>query len=806
MNGVAQPKPLSEREVRRGLGINILAGSLGMAFVAVAFGVPITMLLERLGATGAQIGLLATFQQMAMLAQIPAALIAPRLTSRKIGFASLALAHRALWFVPALLPLLARDGASPIIWAIIGVVAVSSMLAQASSPLWFSWISDLVPERESGRFWGRRQSIVTFAFLAMTAFSGWMLDAFAGTAEEPRALVGFSLVFGIGALLGVADIVVHLWVPEPPIRATAARPAWWRLLADPLRNADFRRLTLLIGIWAFSLGLIGSFGLVYLRREFAVGYLHLSALALIASIGTAIAGAATGLLLDRIGARGFAAFLFFVCPLMGLSWFFISNRILEFSLGGVTVRLPQPIAVIGAVNLISGALYSSVGLCHFKMLGELAPKGVGRTAAMAVHWTAIGLIGAVGSWLGGLFMDRFPAFDPGWTLPFGVPWSFFHWLLIFHALICWLVVAPLMLNIRRRGEDLPLGEVISRLRPANPLRTVGMVYDMWVAVSTDSSRTRARAIRRLGERRAEVAVRDLIRKLDDPSAEVREAAALALGQIGGDEAINALIEELRDPQTDIALPVARALRRARDPRSVDALLGALETADRETAAESARALGAIGDPRAAQALRETLRSTRDIKLATASGEALARLGSIDAIYDILPRVKSAANPVLRHSLSVAVGDLLGEPGEFYRILSREEETSGIEAERLLREIRNLIEKEKDDGDEPALDRLQKGTFAIQIAYDEERIPECAEQLLQWARAFAAEFPPPPAAAASGAARDLAERAAVTLWFLDLLNRHWADVDLGHRDRTDLLLGIYALYALVRATVEAEPAD
>jgi hypothetical protein len=47
-------------------------------------------------------------------------------------------------------------------------------------------------------------------------------------------------------------------------------------------------------------------------------------------------------------------------------------------------------------------------------------------------------------------------------------------------------------------------------------------------------------------------------------------------------------------------------------------------------------------------------------------------------------------------------------------------------------------------------------------------------------------------------RQSAERAAVTLWFLDLLNRHWAEVNLGHRDRTDLLLGIYAFFALSRS--------
>lgn len=805
MNNSKTVSELTEREVRRGLRINILAGSLGMAFIAVAFGVPITMLMERLGATGEQIGLLSTVQQLAMLAQIPAAIIAPWLPTRKIGWATTALTHRVLWFVPALLPLIGRASSTPVIWAIIAVVAVSSLMAQASSPLWFSWMSDLVPEQQSGRFWGRRQSVVTFAFLVMTALSGWLLDHFSSPTDETRTLVGFSLVFGLGALLGTADILIHLWVPEPPIRGPAARPSWWRLLMDPLRDADFRRLTLLIGIWAFALGLIAPFGLVYLKREFAVNYVHLSVLSLIASIGTVIASSATGLLLDRIGARGFAAFLFFVCPLMGASWFFISNRIIEFRFLGMVAPIPQPILVIGAVNLVSGALYSSVGLCHLKLLGELTPKGVGRTPAMAVHWTAVGLIGAAGSWVGGAFMDQFAAWDPGWQLPLGVPWSAFHWLLVLHALVCWLIVAPLTFSLRRRGSDLPFSEVLSRLRPANPLRTVGMVYDMWVAVSTDSSATRARAIRRLGERRAEVAVRDLIRKLDDPSAEVREAAALALGQIGGDEAVNALIEELRDPQTDIALPVARALRRARDPRSVDALMGALETADRETAAESARALGAIGDPRAADALRETLRSTRDVKLAAASGEALAQLGRIDAIYDILPRIKSTTNPVLRQSFSVAVGDLLGEPGEFYRILTREQETAGVEVERLLREIRRWLERTKDREEDPAVTRLQQDTMAIQQAYDDSRISDCAELLLKWARTFTAEFPPP-SADGPGPARTLAQRAAVTLWFLDLLNHHWADVELGHRDRTDLLLGVYALYALVRAMVETPLAE
>jgi hypothetical protein len=394
-------------------------------------------------------------------------------------------------------------------------------------------------------------------------------------------------------------------------------------------------------------------------------------------------------------------------------------------------------------------------------------------------------------------MDHAAVLDFGWILPFGARWSFYHWLILLHALACWTLAAPALLHTRRTQEEPSFATALERLRPGNPLRAVSMVYDMWVAVSAQTSGARARAIRRLGEKRAGFAVRDLIRRLDDPSREVREEAALALGHIGGDEAVAALIEELRDPQSDVALPVARALRAARDPRSVDALVGAMETADRETASESARALGAIGDARATGALRETLRTTRDPKLAGASGEALARLAGIEAIYDILPHIKSAANPILRRTLCVAVGDLLGEVGEFYRILLHEEETPGVEVERMLGEIRAHVRR---DETTPADVRrnIVRRTREIQRGYDDGRIAVCADRLLAAAKNFLTLYPAVAHPPLTPMQRQIAERAAVTLWFLDLLNRHWAEVNLGHRDRTDLLLGIYAFFALSRS--------
>ena len=101
--------PITERDVRRGLRLNIIAGALGNVWVATALGIPFTMLLQALNASGVIIGLATTVQQVAMIVQIPAALLADRFQSRKKLWAWSVIPHRLLWFIPAALPLLFAD-------------------------------------------------------------------------------------------------------------------------------------------------------------------------------------------------------------------------------------------------------------------------------------------------------------------------------------------------------------------------------------------------------------------------------------------------------------------------------------------------------------------------------------------------------------------------------------------------------------------------------------------------------------------------------------------------------------------------
>lgn len=196
-------KPLTDRALQRGLRINILAGCLGTMWGTIAGGMPLTMFMKCIGASGVTIGLTATVGQVAMALQIPAALVADRLPARKPFFAVMNLTHRLLWFVVAFLPLWMAPGpGSRLATLVVCTVAFSGMLAQLASATWWSWMADLVPTQQRASFWGRRHSLVSIASLLAILAAGFLLDAFPDPTHPGGSFMGFILVFGLAALLG----------------------------------------------------------------------------------------------------------------------------------------------------------------------------------------------------------------------------------------------------------------------------------------------------------------------------------------------------------------------------------------------------------------------------------------------------------------------------------------------------------------------------------------------------------------------------------------------------------------------------
>ena len=695
---LAEPA-LTDREVRRGLRLNIVAGCIGMTWVAVALNMPYTMLLDALGANGMLQGLSSTIIQLTLAIQIPGALFLESLRRRKAAWGVIVIIHRLIWFIPAYIAWLHP---TPPIGAhvVVMIAAISMAFANFAASAWQSWMADLVPEQTRGQFWSTRQAWTMLCFLIAMACSGIVLDHVKPT-DPAGPMTGFALIFAVTALFGVIDIVIHLGVPEPPVRRAPHDASLADRLIAPLQHPNFRRLAIAMGLWMFSCTLVGAFGQLYARRVLHASYTELSAWSIAASLGTIVAGLAAGHLIDRIGARSFGAVMLLIAPCFGIFWFLVTDTPLQFHLPLLgEIHTSWGMALMTVVSFFSAGFYSCVGLSHISLLASTAPER-GRTLAMAMQWTMIGLIGAGGSIVGGYVMDLFPKEGLHLMLLKNTHFHFVHALAILHAVTAWSLALPVFLRIRVKRERLSVLEAFERTVLVNPLRFASGIYHARVMAAPVTRRRRAQAVEAAGESGVEVFVADLAARLADPSADVREAAAQSLGRIGTSDAIDALVKALQDPGTDLAAHLLRALRRCGDLRATPAVLPRLHDENLEVVREAARTLGAFGDKQAVPLLLDLLHKTRHEAVAMAAADALGRLDDLSAVYEILPRMRTTGNLMARQAFAAATGDLLGDPDGFYRILTLEDQSHGAGITPLIQRLRADLRR-LESPDNPAL--------------------------------------------------------------------------------------------------------
>jgi len=786
-------------QVQQAMRINTAAGCLGMLWFSMSLNMPLTMFMEAVGAGGFLIGLLTAVRQCVIAVQIPSAFISDHLGSRKRFWAYLALIHRALWFVIAGLALCWKPDSWWIPAGVVTLVGLSDLLGNMGAASWNSWMADLIPSKNAGRFWGRRQSIVTAASLIGMGVAGFALDQFRIPGTNKTSAFGFALVFAIAAACGMADIIVHLWVKEPRPAPTEAKEGFLQRLLAPLHNRDFRSLTLAMGVWSFGCSMLAPFSIIYLKRYFPVTYSNVAAITIAGSLGSVITSFVFGTLIDRLGARVLCAILMILAPLTAVTWFFVDASFLTFHLPFLgNWSVPQVVVIQTISTFLGGSIFSGIGPCQLR-LAALLSKSSGRTMAMAVHWSLIGLIAALGSIAGGWFMDYFNAHPPLCIFATGTAFSFLHAIIIAFAFLAWGIAIPLVLRIRSSVDRVAFGEAISRMFLINPFNAVRNFYTLNIISNTSTSRERAQAARSLGVHKSGLAVPDLIGQLDDPVMEVQEEAIEALGMIGTEEAIDALLRKLDDPACDLIPQICRTLRDCGDARCVAPLLRQLQAGDREILSESARTLGRIGDRRAIPHLLNLITHSHDSKVLAASSEALAALGELSAAYQIIPQMRSVSNRMLKRALAIAAGDLLGKREVFYQLLIADTEETGAGASRVIRDLTRIVKKEF-----PLATQQIETLELLETAYHDAQPARCAELLLhlglhlvQFMHRLPITLDPNEA---MNRLLECDRRAAIGVWYLKILSEPWREgKGADSRDRVDILLGLHIVLSFTDPT-------
>lgn len=456
---------LSRKHIVKSLIISVTASCFGFAWVTIALGMPLTLLLERLGATGFEIGLLVSVQQIPLMLQVPTAIVLERFHARKIYWFLFALFHRMLWFTPAVVPFVL--GATPAaVYTVVIMVGFSTVFAQMATPVWLGWMADLLPRDLSAKFWALRQAAVTMISVITLFLIGYVLDRFSG----PNSFIGFSILFVIAGLTGMADIILHVLVPEPKPHISRITIPVMKKIELIFKNADFMWLTISMMLWYFGLAMIAVFGVVFMKRELRLDYTGISIFVIIGSIGAFAMSPLLGKLAERFGARTLCALILVLGPVMGIGWFFVEpgNTQIELSFLGIH-SIPTALYVMLIPQLIAGGFYSGVGLYQMHLSGILS-RPHGRMLQMSVHWSLIGGLSALGALIGGKIVDYFKLNPPDMQL-YSMPMTYYHVLVIVHLLIS-LSAAIVLLKVKIKGTDISMADVFRMVRVANPLRAV----------------------------------------------------------------------------------------------------------------------------------------------------------------------------------------------------------------------------------------------------------------------------------------------------------------------------------------------
>ena len=606
-----------------------------------------TYLLPSDGALGLLVGTI-SFMSVFQLVSI---FLYQYLARRKRFWFVMSLLHRLNSFVLAAVAFsVGRGGSREIAYAVVFVtMTVSWMLAQASGSGWWSWMADLFPERIRSTVFGKRSAVSAVVnlvwFFAVTGALNVVPD---------RAVYDlFAIVFLIGGIGGLADILVHAGIPEPSKR-TRVIPAAERLatafadFAVPLRDARFRRFVLFTGLALTGLSMVVPFIPTFITAErglgarpiwmaFQFGILQLTWLIMVP---------VWGIMMDRFGKRPVV--------IIGLAYCLHWTGYLVIDTTNYHWVLPL-ISAIG--GLLAPGFWEGINQWSIMLASEEQ-----RISYVAWFWTAVGVFTAIGTYTGGALLELFAAARTG---SFG-PVTFGPFQLV--ILISLVVVACSAVLLARIPE--PEGKrirfVVRRVSNPNFFRTFAT---MQVMSSSRDSLAISRALRSIDAGTGEIAVDEVIERLGDPDPDVRAEAARALGRIRAAEAVDALIGELREPSSTVRPEAAAALGRIGDKRAMSALFEALADPSEALQDAAAWALGEIGDDTAVEQLLSLFRQVRSERISAASAAAISRLGRFEAAWEFIPRMHETRNPILRTQLAIALGDLMGRPGEFYRFVS-----------------------------------------------------------------------------------------------------------------------------------------
>lgn len=573
-------------------------------------GAPRSKWLVDLGATATDFGLIGGAGALAIGFQILGAHITNCLRHRKPVWMAVTITHRLLYAAIVVAPFLFATPQARMAWIIV-FVFLHDALAHTSTPLWFSWMSDILPRESMNLYWGQRQRFITAITTVFLVIMALTFDLFE---RHGSVVLGYTILATVGIVLGVIDILLFHWVPEPPHEPLRGE-SFVATLLEPLRRREFAWFLVFMGYWNFAIFVSAPFFNPFMMKNLGMSALMVQMITVAASIGVVLGSNYWGLLCDTIGFRRVLEVLAvgkilapacFLVAMPGHPWtiaLLLVLMLFDGFLNAGAVLAPQGVVLkatprrnrtmyIASMNFLSLALGATVAsVATGKVIDWIDAKGhlaIGEYRITGYHWAFLAST-----------LLRIGAFPLSRRLS-GEPW------------VSWRDTWAVMLSMK----SFIAARLVSQLQ------------------SSRSELERYQAAVKLGRLRTPLAIKPLVQALNDSSLVVRKAAVDALAEIGSPEVVEPLSRALFDPTSKLHARAAHALARIGAPASLRELLKGLQSTDPRVLRVTIKTLSRLPDQVALVPLISLFHEVHDPALRQLIAETLMRVGNVSSVEDV----------------------------------------------------------------------------------------------------------------------------------------------------------------------------
>jgi MFS family permease len=337
-----------------------------------------------LGATVQQVGLITALPNLlSSLSQFFSVQVIYWVGGRLKLLVRLVLSQATLILCIAMLPLVQATHRVELLLIFLILAAMCGGLA---GPAWGSLMSDYVPAKKRGQYFGWRNRSVGAVTVASVIASGLLLNFF----HQRYYGAGFWMIFSLAAAARYCSSYFISRMDEPPHRQDPASDFTFVMFLRRFRESNFLRFVMFSGCLTFATYLAAPFFTVFMLRDLQLSYLTYMALQVCASLAALVALPLWGKHADLVGNVRVLRLSSFLAALIPIFWLF-----------------SQTPAYLMVVQMVSGFAWSGVTLSAGNFIYDaVTPQK--RVRCIAYFNVINGIALFFGSSLGGYLASRLP--------------------------------------------------------------------------------------------------------------------------------------------------------------------------------------------------------------------------------------------------------------------------------------------------------------------------------------------------------------------------------------------------------------